>query len=301
MNSSNYETPESLKKVWRVEMDLLQKLLDVCRQMGLTCWVDGGTMLGTVRHKGFIPWDDDIDVIMPRKDYDRLLHESDGYFEAPYFLQSAYSDIDYFRGHAQLRNSNTAAIRPADSFQPFNQGIFIDICPLDDAPDDIAVRKDLIRRSHKIFRYLRSKNTAIIASGRLTLIFRKIKCRIDVKRHGWANIYKRAEDILRSASSTGKCTKIAQMSFSGDDLMMDRDIFADTIWMDFEDMKVPVPVGYDRFLTIQYGDYMTPVRDMSYHGELIFDTEHSYKELLPEVRRQYRKSAFRRLIKKIKK
>ena len=70
MNSSNYETPESLKKVWRVEMDLLQKLLDVCRQMGLTCWVDGGTMLGTVRHKGFIPWDDDADIAMTRKDFE---------------------------------------------------------------------------------------------------------------------------------------------------------------------------------------------------------------------------------------
>jgi lipopolysaccharide cholinephosphotransferase len=294
-----FVTPESLKKVWAVEKDLLVKLLDVCRQKNLTCWVDGGTMLGTVRHHGFIPWDDDIDVIMPRKDYDILLHECNECFSHPYFLQSAYSDVDYYRGHAQLRNSDTCAIRPSDSYQPFNQGIFIDICPLDGAPDDEAFRKEVIRKTSKTLKFLKAKNTNILISGRLGLVFRKIKSRYVVSRRGWVTIYKEMEDMLRDAASTHRCTQVAQMSFSGDDLMMDRDIFGDTVWMDFEDIKVPVPVGYDRFLTKQYGDYMTPVKEKSYHGTVVFDTEHSYKEILPRVRRDYRNSLFRRFMGKI--
>lgn len=288
-----------MKKVWSVEINLLKTLLDACQQEGLRCWVDGGTLLGTVRHHGFIPWDDDIDVCMPRADYDRLLSLGDRLFAPPYFLQSAYSDHDYYRGHAQLRHSETAAIRPSDAFQPFNQGIFIDIFVLDAAPDDEQKRKQLCQLSRRTQRFLKAKNTHILFSGRLGLIFRKMKCRREVARRGWTAIYREAEDQLR-AVRPGECSCLAELAFSGDDIMLDKHIFDETVLMPFENISVPVPAGYDKFLRTQYGDdYMTPRQDASYHGELIFDTEHSYRELLPQVRKAYRKSLLRRLFKKL--
>lgn len=82
---------KELKAVWNVELDLLDRFLKFCADNNLKCWVDGGTMLGAVRHKGFIPWDDDVDMVMPRADYDRMIELAPKYFNYPYFLQSAYS------------------------------------------------------------------------------------------------------------------------------------------------------------------------------------------------------------------
>ena len=292
------EQKELMKRVWQVELDLLEQLLDVCRQHDLRIWVDGGTMLGAVRHKGFIPWDDDIDVCMPRPDYDRLIALGGSAFSEPYFLQSAYSEDDYFRGHAQLRRSDTAAIRPSESYRTFNQGIFVDIFPLDGVnPDTAQLKADLhaIRRVHK---RLKAIHLNVFYSGRWGQVFRKLSSRREVRKTGREAYFKATEDLLRQ-HSVKDCAQWAELAFSGDDICFDRHIFDHTVLMSFEHLQVPVPEGYDLFLRTQYGDdYMTPIQVGNYHGELVFDTEHSYREVAPRVFAQYKRDALRRLFKK---
>ena len=287
---------ENLRKVWDVETDLLAKLLDVCNKLGVRCWVADGTLLGAVRHKGFIPWDNDIDVCMFRSDYNILMEKGPTMFEYPYFLQTPYTDKNYYHGHCQLRNSDTAAIRPSDSYRPFNQGIFIDIFPLDAVPEDADQLRYVLRSVRKTTRFLKTKDTPILISGRIGLIFRKLRCKFAVMRKGWVSIYREGVDNVLGETKLEDCRYVAELGFSGSNYLLDKHIFDDTVLLDFEQLKVPAPIGYDAYLKTQYGDnYMTPIKVATAHDDAVFDTEKSYVDLLPMVRKLYRKKQLKKL------
>ena len=140
---NDFLVTREVKKLWAVELDLLAELDRVCKKHGLKYAANGGTLLGAIRHKGFIPWDDDIDVMMPRCDYEKLIKLAPTEFASPYYLESIHSDAETLMWFAKLKNSATAAIE-----YPYNpernQGIFIDIFPLDNVADD--ARKVLEQR-----------------------------------------------------------------------------------------------------------------------------------------------------------
>jgi lipopolysaccharide cholinephosphotransferase len=297
---TGYQSDPALQELWQVQLDLLKKFIDVCQEHNLHCWIDGGTLLGAVRHQGFIPWDDDVDVAMMREDYDRLLEIAPKAFQPPYFYQTAYSDTDYYRSHAQLRMDGTAAIRPSDCFQPFHQGIFIDVFPMEGVPQDTSLVEDALHKSRRILRFLKAKNTNVLASGRLGLVFRKMKARREIARRGWSTIFKEAEDLFRQFP-VNDYDNVGALAFSGTSLIYPKEIYKETVWLDFEDLKVPAPAGWDVYLRTQYGDnYMTPMRDDTLHGHLVIDARRDYRDILPEVQKEYRSSLFKRFIAKIK-
>ena len=147
-----YTVTRQMKEVWAVELDILSELQRVCEKYNLKFFADAGTLLGAVRHKGFIPWDDDIDVCMFRNDYDKLVSIADDEFKAPYKFQCFYTEKGYYRGHAQIRNTNTTCILKSELGKniQFNQGIFLDVFVLDGVTNDPTA---LIHEKEYIHRY----------------------------------------------------------------------------------------------------------------------------------------------------
>ena len=115
----NYTVSSKMKKVWAVELDMLKKIEEICDKYEITYYADSGTLIGVVRHNGFIPWDDDIDIVMKRDDYNKFLDVAEKELKYPYFLQTAYTDKGYCRAHAQLRNSSTTGFILDDEKREF--------------------------------------------------------------------------------------------------------------------------------------------------------------------------------------
>lgn len=144
-------TQEQLRRVQLVELDILLELDRICRKHQIHYFLCGGTLLGAVRHKGFIPWDDDVDVGFPRADYERFCQifarEADS---DKYFLQTWKSDPHYFWNYGKIRRLGTEYVRAGQEHMKYKTGISIDVFPYDYLPIDEALRKEIRAKLHKI-------------------------------------------------------------------------------------------------------------------------------------------------------
>ncbi len=134
-------TDETLKEVHEVELDLLEKFATVCDGLGLMYTLSSGTLLGAVRHKGFIPWDDDIDVSMPREDYEIFVKKANELLPEGYFLQHYTTDKNYHNTFAKLVNCNTTWIPYETKNLDVKHGIGMDVFPIDRISDPKKIDK----------------------------------------------------------------------------------------------------------------------------------------------------------------
>lgn len=287
-----YTVSKDMKAVWAVELDLLAEFQRVCDKYNIEYFADGGTMLGAVRHNGYIPWDDDIDVMMMRDQYEILCDVADDEFKFPYFFQTEYSDPTSLRGHAQLRNSVTTGILEADreGIRPFNQGIFIDIFPIDAVPEDEEALNIKITKIEKYLtrarrfanitdRYTPTPNTRPIKKivKRVAhLVFSgPLKNTLDYDK--WYEKYEE-ECKLYNEEKTLKVAKFFCIPFCRGQIWY-REDFSDSIRMPFEMMEINVPIGYKRIMDIFFGDdWETPKMIPTVHSEVLFDPYNSYND-----------------------
>jgi len=147
INSANYD----IKTLQRRLVPILDCIDKVCREQNLHYYLWAGTMLGAVRHKGFIPWDDDVDIAMPRPDYERLMQHSKEWMPAPFEVIGLHNRPDYPYPFSKVIDGSTTVIERPDF--DFPEGIYVDIFPLDGITTDPQLFRQHIRH-YKLFRHL---------------------------------------------------------------------------------------------------------------------------------------------------
>lgn len=238
--------PIYLEEQKQIQLNILAKVDQFCEENNLRYSLGGGTLLGAVRHKGFIPWDDDIDIMMPRPDYDKFVHNFNGYDKD---LTCAAHEIDknFIQIFAKVYNNKTL-LKEQSLQDPL--GIFIDVFPIDGFPSDERTVTKYVRKITFLRKLLQIKNLdnklrwkRIIAKSILYFFpvnYLQKRMQKAIKEYPF-------EESLYAGATCGRYKEKERYQ---------RDVFEKYTTLDFENRNFKVIKEYDLYLKQHYGDYM---------------------------------------------
>lgn len=275
----DFYVDESRKKIWAIELDILLEFDKICKKHNLHWFLMFGSLLGAIRHEGFIPWDDDTDVCMPRDDYDKFLALKEE-IKHPYFLQTPSTDDGYYFTYAKIRNSNTTGLTTNFMYQRINWGMMLDIFPLDN-----VVLEGSRERYDKVAKFATDNSNAM----RILNPHPSENDLLRIKAYSGRDPIENLKDIDKIATQFNDrktdYVSIASLTlYSYERSFFYAEDFSSYVLRSFMGHEFPVPVGYDRVLNTIYPDYMQlppPEQRLGWHGNVIFDAEKPYTEYLP--------------------
>lgn len=283
-----------MKRAWAAQMEVLHVVAGVCKNNGIRYFADGGTLLGAVRHKGMIPWDDDIDICVVREEYNRLIQVLPKALPHGFVVAGMYADSERLQKAAFVPHLRVIADETLWNFNDYMryfhgfpyQRVGIDIFPMDYISRDIGitnVQKQIIRLGIET---LRDWNK-LEENGMLDEYvngFQKL-CNVsfgnvnNVKNYMWKII-----DKISSISYREEADYITNIFYwlDNDNYKMKKECYDYTIELPFENMNIVAPEMYDEVLRAEYGDYMVPVKGAADHDYPFYG--HMESELIKQIR-----------------
>lgn len=268
---------EDVKSIQSIQLELLVKLDSICKKYKINYFLFGGTLLGAIRHQGFIPWDDDIDVCMLRNDYERFIGIcTQNELGCKYFLQNNLTDKSSIIQFSKLRRNNTVMEMSNEVSASSHKGIWIDIFPLDNVSEDPKKQKKQYRDFNFFYTILTSrvKSRASTASSfskriaRFSMFFLNkfiSKKTLDKKLHKIMCRYDDYQSIYVNHLSNGTGGNRMKR------FLMKKSYFDSAVPALFEGKLFPCPSNYKEILTTCYGDYMSlpPENERTSHHSIV--------------------------------
>ena len=264
----------------KTELELLKQFVSLCDRLGLRYYLVCGTALGAAKYAGFIPWDDDVDVGMPRGDYERFLKEAPALLPEHLFLQNYRTDPVFPHIFSKLRDSRTTYIETGMAHLNMHHGVFIDIFPLDGYPRE--------RKAQRLFD-LRKK---LYSWMQLCVLPENPKRRVRIRNWVFRRLgfHKRTAKTLASMDRLF-CGWLPEESaiwcnhgnWQGRLEYAPREQYGDGIWAEFEGLRVRIPQDYDAYLTQKYGDWRADLPEEEKYGHHFYsvcDLNRPYSEYI---------------------
>lgn len=274
-----------IRSVQLKQLELLKELSTFCDVNNIQFFLIGGTAIGAVRHKGFIPWDDDIDIGMLRADYTKFLELYKNESNNKFFLQTNETDIAYPMLFAKLRYNGTTFIEPGTEKigSRMHQGIFIDIFPL-----DYISSNNVLSKMHyyliSLFISIASTYGGNYPKSKIKRVAKYLYSKAFIFVLGKKGLEKLAHKV--ATLKTRKKTNCIINFFGRHGLkeMVEIDIFGEGNEMEFEGSSYPLPKRYNDYLTKIYGDYMKlpPMEERETHKPLKVSIKKDYKQYFKE-------------------
>lgn len=244
-----------IEEIKSKEIAILDKIVEVCEKNKLKYFIAYGTLLGAVRHKGFIPWDDDIDLLMPRKDYQKLLEVWDN--EGAYQILECTKDFQYVYPFAKVIDAYTV-LEEYEVDQQYRMGVYVDIFPYDGIKGSIKKNKAFLKICEimeKLRIYSMFSCDKILHENPKKNFGRKFLWRIltqigPAKISRWQNKFAQKYIKERADFQGFLCTCCSRKE------LLPAELFDNTIMIEFEGKKYCAPAQFDEILKREYGDYM---------------------------------------------
>lgn len=262
----------TLKYLHQVHLEMIDEIDRICQKYNICYFLDSGSALGAVRHGGFIPWDDDVDIGMMRDDYEKFLQVASQDMNPIYVIQTHETEPNYHNFHAKIRKKNTLFPQYYTATYKY-RGIQVDIFPFDYVPDDPIKALRMVKK----VRWLRKLSDSVASNEYPRNIIKKLAlyC-LKIIPTKYYRKYFEASCVKCNKNKTNFVTSFTYRMSRTKDLIFPVNDIIPVKSVNFEDREYKIMNNPDSYLRIMYGDYMAlPPEDQRVThliGEIIFDT-----------------------------